>query len=85
MNIKFWLTSKTLWYNALTLVLVVAAHFGYQPNEVIIKNVNDILTNPAFITIVNLILRKLTNGSITFSRKVLDRPAFDSLPDGQIR
>jgi predicted cobalt transporter CbtA len=75
----FW-TSKTFWYNTLTLVVLIATYvFGYQPSEVVTHNVQTALANPFVIAAVNFVLRWLTTKGI-----VVTLPAtpvtIDSLP-----
>lgn len=75
---KQWYKSKTLWFNVLTVILAVAYHFGYQPNDVVIANVGAVFANPFFIGAVNLVLRWLTNKGIVFTQPTTG--VVDSIP-----
>jgi|GEM_PF-903747 len=75
---KQWYKSKTLWFNVLTVIVAVVAHFGYQPNDVVTANVEAIFANPFFIGAVNLVLRWLTNKGIVFTQPTTG--TIDNLP-----
>lgn len=77
---KPWYQSKTIWFNLLTIVIWLAARFGYQPNDVVIKNLDDILANPFFIAALNVALRWLTTKGIIFRSVTAYPPTIDSLP-----
>jgi len=54
MNTKPWYQSKTLWFNVLTLVVAVAAGFGFaefEPNQEVITIAGGV------VALVNLALR----------------------------
>lgn len=68
MTPKVWYTSKTLWYNVLTVIVFVATmFFGYQQNAALIGQLQVILTNPFVITLVNMALRLVTKQPLTLS------------------
>jgi hypothetical protein len=54
--------SKTFWFNLLTLVVTVAAVFGYTPDETVAQSASAFLIalNPG----INLVLRYFTNTSV---------------------
>lgn len=62
MNTKPWYRSKTVWWNVITIIVTVAAIFGYQPNEEIATAVTT--TVVALSPLVNLILRFVTKEAI---------------------
>ncbi|OGZ58828.1 MAG: hypothetical protein A2728_00145 [Candidatus Spechtbacteria bacterium RIFCSPHIGHO2_01_FULL_38_11] len=54
--------SKTIWYNGLTAVVIIATtFFQYTPNQAI----TDFLTDPKLILLANLALRYLTTQGIS--------------------
>jgi len=55
---KNFLTSKTFWFNALTIVITVATAYGFTPNQELTDKVASalVLASP----IVNLLLRFVT-------------------------
>ena len=66
MNSKNILTSKTFYFNVLTILVVVATAFGYTPNQEIANTASAILVgiNP----VINLILRYFTSQPVTILR-----------------
>jgi hypothetical protein len=54
--------SKTLWFNALTILVAFAAHFGWTPDPTLTNTVSIVLVsiNP----LVNLVLRLFTRHPI---------------------
>ncbi len=75
---KQWFKSKTLWFNILTGVVFVASYFGYQPNDVLMHNLQAIVTSPLFITSVNFVLRLFTKKALTM--EPTPTVTIDSLP-----
>ncbi len=53
-NAKSYLTSKKVWFNALTVLVVVATSFGYTPDQAVANEVSNILIVVA--PVINLIL-----------------------------
>ena len=60
METKSWYLSKTLWFNALALVVLVAASFGYT-GEI---SPDFAAFAPAIVIIINVILRFVTKEPI---------------------
>lgn len=54
--------SKTFWFNALTVVVVIAAALGYAPNQELAEQTSQYLV--AFAPVVNIILRMVTKSSV---------------------
>ena len=61
MNAKNWYKSKTLWFNGLALVVLVAASFGYT-GEI---SPDFAAVAPAIVLLINLILRFVTKQPIS--------------------
>lgn len=61
MDSKKWYFSKTLWFNVLALVVLVANAFGYVD---FIPNENTAEYGAALITLINVILRFATKKPI---------------------
>ena len=61
MESKKWYASKTLWFNLLAFIVAVAAGFGYTGELPADWGVYV----PAVIAIINVILRFITNQSIS--------------------
>lgn len=57
------LKSKTLWFNALTVVIVVSTFFGFVPNQDLAEQTSAFLL--AASPIINIFLRFLTNKGLT--------------------
>ena len=55
--------SKTVWFNFLTVVIVLASASGYTPNAELSNTVSGALL--AFSPVVNLVLRYFTTQGIT--------------------
>ena len=53
-NAKSFLTSKKVWFNALTIIFVIATSFGYTPDQVVANQASNILLVAA--PVINLIL-----------------------------
>lgn len=62
MTPKPWYQSKTVWFNTLTFIVVIATFFGYTPNTQIVETTTAILV--ALSPVVNLILRAITKQPI---------------------
>ena len=63
MNTKSFLTSKTFWFNFLTVVVEVATAYGYTPDKALTDNVAQILIVAS--PVINIILRFWTNKAVT--------------------
>lgn len=63
METKKWYKSKTVLFNALTILVVVATVFGYTPNQELAENVTNILV--ALSPIINIGLRMVTKTPIS--------------------
>jgi hypothetical protein len=61
-KIKKAVSSKTVWFNGLTVILVVATFFGFTPNQEVAEITTQILL--ALAPIVNVILRFVTKEAI---------------------
>ena len=61
-TIKKALSSKTIWFNTLTALIVVATFFGFTPNQEIATATSDILLGLA--PIINVVLRFVTKEPI---------------------
>lgn len=72
-------TSRTFWFNVLTVLVAVATHFGYTPNDVLTNNVESVLTNPFFIGLANILLRWITSKPVTLTQQP-QNITIDSLP-----
>lgn len=59
---KSWLHSKTIWFNFLTVVIVVATFFGFQEDPEIAEQSRAIIVSLA--PLVNIILRIVTTKAI---------------------
>lgn len=55
--------SKTVWFNALTVLVIVATFFGYTPNTELAETVTGLLV--ALTPIVNIVLRMVTKQPVT--------------------
>lgn len=55
--------SKTIWFNALTVLFVVATFLGYTPNQELAETTSNLLI--ALAPIVNIVLRLVTDKKIT--------------------
>lgn len=62
MQTKSWYKSKTVWFNLLTVIVVVATFFGYTPNDELGGQVSMLLI--AFSPLINIILRLFTKKAI---------------------
>lgn len=65
MNTKPWYQSKTIWFNALTILIAVATYFGYTPNQAIADNTASFLV--VISPLVNLYLRHKTTQAISYT------------------
>ena len=63
MNSKSWYQSKTVWFNTLTIVLVVAGFLGYTPDQQLTEQVSGALL--ALGPVINIILRLMTKTPIS--------------------
>ena len=63
---KPWFASKTIWFNAITVLIAVAGYFGWTPDTDLIKLVGGFLV--AASPIINLALRLITHKAISPSR-----------------
>ena len=63
METKKWYKSKTVLFNALTILVVVATVFGYTPNQELAENATNILV--ALAPIINIGLRMVTKTPIS--------------------
>ena len=54
--------SKTFWFNALTVVVVVASFFGYEQNPEVAAKTQQLVVGLA--PIVNILLRLVTNTAV---------------------
>lgn len=63
---KHWYRSKTVWFNALTVLTTIAAMHGWTPNDALMSDVNAIL----------LVLSPLANIALRFFTR---RPIVESL------
>lgn len=55
--------SKTFWFNALTVLVVVASFFGYEQNQELASNTQATLL--ALSPLINIALRAVTNKPVT--------------------
>lgn len=62
MPTKAWYQSKTIWFNALTILLAVATYFGWTPDQQLMTNVAGFLV--AASPFINLALRFFTHRAI---------------------
>lgn len=62
-NTKRWYKSKTVLFNALTALVVIATFFGYVPDQDFAQNVSGILIGLA--PVINIALRAVTTKGIT--------------------
>lgn len=60
---KRWYASKTIWFNALTIICAIAAFLGWTPDQELTASVAGMLVMAG--PLVNLVLRLLTKKSIT--------------------
>lgn len=58
MEAKNLFASKTVWFNVLTVIVVLATLFGYTPNQELATDVSTILT--ALNPVINILLRLVT-------------------------
>ena len=56
--------SKTVWFNALTALVVVATFFGYVPDQQVSETASNVLL--ALSPIVYIVLRLVTSKAVTF-------------------
>jgi hypothetical protein len=63
MNTKSWYASKTLWFNGLTVLVVVATFLGWTPNQDLANQATGILVTIA--PVLNIVLRLVTKQPIT--------------------
>jgi hypothetical protein len=62
---KPWYQSKTILFNALTIVIAVAAYFGFTPDQAVTLQVSTFLV--ALSPVVNLVLRFFTTQPVASS------------------
>lgn len=62
MNGKQWYLSKTLWFNVLALVVIIANAFGYAN---FVPDAQTAEYGAALITLINVILRLVTSQKLT--------------------
>jgi hypothetical protein len=60
---KSWFLSKTIWFNVLTIVIAIAAHFGWTPDPALTATVANGLV--AVAPVVNIFLRFVTKQPVT--------------------
>jgi hypothetical protein len=60
---KPWYQSKTVWFNAITILVTLAGFFGYTPDAQLVATVGAVLTGAS--PVVNLFLRFFTKQAIT--------------------
>lgn len=65
MNTKPWYQSKTVWFNALTILIAIATYFGYTPDQQVSTNVASFLV--VVSPIVNLYLRHKTTQGVSYT------------------
>jgi hypothetical protein len=59
---KPWYASKTVWFNAVTIIVAVATYFGFTPNQALFTGVSSFLV--AVAPVINLGLRFFTTTAI---------------------
>lgn len=59
---KSWYKSKTVWFNILTVLVVVASFFGFTPNQELSEEVSGYLL--VLSPLINLLLRFITTKGI---------------------
>ena len=69
---KPWYASKTIWFNALTILCAIAAFFGWTPDQQLTASVAGILVMAS--PFVNLALRFLTKKPIGSSAPASAEP-----------
>jgi hypothetical protein len=60
---KQWYTSKTVWFNILTIFTVTASMFGYVPDQEVADTTSSVLL--ALSPIINLALRMITDKGLS--------------------
>jgi hypothetical protein len=60
---KPWYLSKTVWFNALTVIVAVAAYYGWTPDPTLANTIAKALV--AIAPIVNIFLRFITKQPVT--------------------
>jgi hypothetical protein len=55
--------SKTFWFNALTVLVVVASFFGYEQNQELATDVQTFIVT--FNPLINIVLRAITNKAVS--------------------
>lgn len=63
MTTKSWYQSKTIWFNALTILVAVAAYFGWTPDQNVTSQVSGFLV--AIAPLANIVLRLVTKEPIS--------------------
>jgi hypothetical protein len=63
MDAKSIITSKTFWFNALTVLVTVASVFGYSSDPALAQRVIDIMV--VITPIINIVLRLVTRQPVT--------------------
>ena len=61
-KIKKAFSSKTVWFNGLTVLIVVATFFGFTPNQEVAETTTHVLIGVA--PLINLVLRFITKEAI---------------------
>jgi hypothetical protein len=61
-DMKRWFKSKTIWFNALTIIVAVASYYGWTPDPDVTTGVAHFLV--AIAPAVNLVLRFWTRKAI---------------------
>ena len=61
--VKPWYLSKTVWFNALTVIVAVAAYYGWTPDPKLMNTIAQALV--AIAPFVNIFLRFITKQPIT--------------------
>ena len=72
MTSKSWYASKTVWFNALTILVAVATYFGFTPNQAVANYVSIGLVGVS--PFVNLVLRFFTKQPIGSPAPDLTQP-----------
>lgn len=72
MTPKPWYRSKTIWFNALTILIAVATVFGFTINQELFEQATNVLI--ILSPIVNLLLRFKTKKPVTLAEPTTTEP-----------